>query len=112
VLLFDQRSSLDISFAQVGFAAFGYARVSLNIGLDDETLMGGPPQMLTGRLADLRRSGGVIVDVIGAEGKLAHVLPNGKSLPLKVGDQMEINDNQSVVVGICKVTQTFQANRM
>lgn len=80
------------------------------IGLDDETLMGGPPQMLTGKLADLRRSGGVIVDVIGAGEKLAHVLPNGKRVPLKVGDQMEINDNQSVVVGICKVTQTFQAN--
>lgn len=80
------------------------------IGLDDETLMGGPPSMLIGNLSDLRRSGGMIVDVTGAEGKLAHVLPNGKTVPLRVGDEMEINDNRSVVVGICKVTQTFQAN--
>ena len=80
------------------------------IGLDDETLMGGPPTMLMGKLSDLRRSGGVIVDVAGAEGKLAHVLPNGKRVSLRVGDEMEINDNRSVVVGICKVTQTFQAN--
>lgn len=79
-------------------------------GLDNETLMGGPPSILKGKLADLRRSGGVIVDIAGAEGKLAHVLPNGTRIPPKVDDQMEINDNQSVVVGICWVTQTFQAN--
>ena len=80
------------------------------IGLDDETLMGGPPTMLAGKLSDLRRWGGVIVDAAGAEGKLAHTLPNGQKVPLKVGDEMEINDNWSIVVGICKVTQTFQAN--
>ena len=38
------------------------------------------------------------------------MLPNGKRIPLKVGDEMEINDNWSVVVGICRVTQTFQTN--
>lgn len=80
------------------------------IGLDDETLMGGPPSMVTGNIWNLRKSGGVIVDATGAEGKLAHILPNGKRVPLKVGDEMELNDNWSVVVGICRVTQTFQTN--
>jgi putative ABC transport system permease protein len=80
------------------------------IGLDDETLMGGPPSMVAGSLWNLRKSGGVIVDATGAEGKLAHILPNGKRVPLKVGDEMELNDNWSVVVGICRVTQTFQTN--
>ena len=80
------------------------------IGLDDETLMGGPPSMVTGNLWNLRKSGGVIVDAAGAEGKLAHILPGGRRVPLKVGDEMEINDNWSVVVGICRVTQTFQTN--
>jgi putative ABC transport system permease protein len=79
------------------------------IGLDDETLMGGPPSMVTGNLWNLRKSGGVIVDEGGAAGKLAHILPSGKRIPLKVGDEMEINDNWSVVVGICRVTQTFQS---
>src|ERR1022692_1193620 len=41
------------------------------IGLDDETLIGGPPKMLVGKLSDLRRDAGVIVDRIGAAGKLA-----------------------------------------
>jgi putative ABC transport system permease protein len=80
------------------------------IGLDDETLIGGPPKMLTGKLANLRQSDGVIVDKIGAEDKLAKVLHNGQRVPLQVGDELELDDNRAVVVGICEVTKTFQAN--
>ncbi len=40
------------------------------IGLDDATLIGGPPQMLEGRIEDLRRSDAVIVDRDGAVEKL------------------------------------------
>jgi putative ABC transport system permease protein len=77
------------------------------VGLDDETLIGGPPTMVEGKLSDLRRSDGVIVDVNGAKGKLATVLPNGQRVPLKVGDTMELNDHRAFVVGICRITQTF-----
>jgi putative ABC transport system permease protein len=66
--------------------------------------------MLAGKLSDLRQSDGVIVDIVGADGKLAKVSPNGRRVPLQIGDTMELNDNRSVVVGICQVTQTFQAN--
>ena len=80
------------------------------IGLDDETLIGGPPKMIQGKLSDLRRSEGVIVDTVGATGKLARLKPDGTRTPLKVGDTLELNDHRAVVVGICKITQTFQAN--
>ncbi len=80
------------------------------IGLDDETLIGGPPTMLTGQLSDLRRADGIIVDQVGANGKLARRLPDGKRAPLKIGDSVELNDNRAVVVGICQITQTFQSN--
>jgi len=40
-------------------------------GLDDATLIGGPPAMVEGRLDDLRRSEGVIVDEVGARTRLA-----------------------------------------
>ena len=80
------------------------------IGLDDETLIGGPPAMVEGKLSDLRRSDGVIVDITGASDKLATVLPNGQRVPLKIGDTLELNDHRGVVVGICRITQTFQAN--
>jgi putative ABC transport system permease protein len=78
-------------------------------GLDDATLIGGPPQMIQGTLADLRRSEGVIIDDVGATGKLAHVNADGTTTPLKVGDTLELNDHRAVVVGICRVSRTFQS---
>ena len=81
------------------------------IGLDDATLIGGPPVMLVGKLKDLRRSDGVIVDIDGATDKLAKppMVPGGKPTPLKIGDTLELNDNRAIVVGIAKTTKTFQS---
>ncbi len=86
------------------------------IGIDDATLMGGPPEMVEGTLADLRRSEGVIVDVNGAKGRLAKMaldeqgrpIPGAPRIPLKIGDTLELNDRRAVVVGFCKVSRTFQ----
>ncbi|WP_395740730.1 ABC transporter permease [Prosthecobacter sp.] len=88
----------------------GTFQTCIAIGLDDETLIGGPPRMVSGSLADLRRSDGVIVDQAGAEGKLAKRAPDGRRVALKVGDTLELNDHRVYVAGICQVTQTFQAN--
>jgi putative ABC transport system permease protein len=81
------------------------------LGLDDATLLGGPPEMVEGRLEDLRRAEGVIVDVVGAEGKLARPsdVPGGAPTPLRVGDTLEINDHRAIVVGLCRVQRTFQS---
>lgn len=84
------------------------------IGLDDSTLIGGPPQMVQGSLADLRRAEAVIVDEVGASTRLAKPPPPGspkgtKPTPLKVGDALELNDNRAVVVGICRTSRTFQS---
>jgi len=82
------------------------------IGLDDETLIGGPPTMVQGALADLRRTDGIIVDEVGAADKLAKVLPDGHRVPLQIGDTLELNDHRAVVVGICRTTRTFQSQPM
>ena len=79
------------------------------IGLDDATLIGGPPTILTRDLVDLRRSDGIIVDDVGAVGKLAKTAPNGTRVPLQIGDILELNDHRAVVVGICRVSRTFQS---
>ncbi len=80
------------------------------IGLDDASLIGGPPVMIAGQLGDLRQSDGVIVDEVGATGKLAHIAPNGTRVPLRIGDTLELNDHRALVVGICRVTRTFSSN--
>lgn len=79
------------------------------IGLDDATLIGGPAVMIAGKLEDLRRSDSVIVDLDGATSKLAKRLPDGKVIPLKVGDTLELNDKRATVVGIAKTSRTFQS---
>ena len=81
------------------------------LGLDDSTLIGGPPEMVEGKLEDLRRAEGVIVDVVAANGKLAKpaAVEGGAPTPLKVGDTLEINDHRAVVVGLCRVSRTFQS---
>lgn len=88
------------------------------IGIDDTTLVGGPSKMVSGTLADLRRSEGVIIDTVGANGKLARTpldengkpIPGAAKIPLRVGDAIELNDRRAVVVGICEVQRTFQSN--
>jgi putative ABC transport system permease protein len=81
------------------------------IGLDDATLIGGPPEMVDGAIADLRRADGVIVDETGARGKLAKPAreKGGAPSPLRVGDTLELNDHRAIVVGICRVSRTFQS---
>ena len=41
------------------------------LGLDDATLIGGPPQMIQGSLSDLRRQDAIIVNDVGARTRLA-----------------------------------------
>jgi putative ABC transport system permease protein len=81
------------------------------LGIDDATLIGGPPRMLQGSLSDLRQQDAIIVNDVGANTRLAKrpSRPGDKPVPLKVGDTLEINDRRAVVVGICRVTRTFQS---
>ena len=81
------------------------------IGIDDATLIGGPPKMVEGQLSDLRRADGVIVDSVAAKDKLARRSsdPHKPPVPLKVGDVLELNDHRAIVVGLCQTSRTFQS---
>jgi putative ABC transport system permease protein len=81
------------------------------LGLDDTTLIGGPPYMVQGNLSDLRQKDAIIVNDVGAKTRLAKPPQErgGKPVPLQVGDTLEINDHRAVVVGICRVSRTFQS---
>ncbi|MBS0191656.1 MAG: ABC transporter permease [Phycisphaerales bacterium] len=80
-------------------------------GLDDATLIGGPGEMVAGKLADLRMADSVIIDLEGATDKLArpNPVPGKPKIPIQIGDTLELNDHRAVVVGICKGSRTFQS---
>ena len=82
------------------------------IGLDDASLTGAPPIMLSGNVSDLRRSDGIIVDDAGNQKRFARTNPiaGQPKIPLVIGDAIEINDKRAVVVGIARVQRTFQTN--
>jgi len=75
------------------------------IGIDDATLAAGPPQMVEGKLTDLRRDRAVIVNVEALGTDFALNRAGGR--PLRVGDRMDINDNESIVVGTYRATPEF-----
>jgi putative ABC transport system permease protein len=79
-------------------------------GIDAATLIGAPYKMLEGRIEDLRKPFTIIVDKVGAEDKLAQNQGEGlPKKPLRVGDEIELNDRRARVVGICEVTRTFRS---
>jgi putative ABC transport system permease protein len=84
--------------------ADGNFQNSVLVGIDDATLIGGPPVMVSGSLADLKRADGVIVSQDGAIGRLARPNPVAGRPPisLQIGDVIEMNDRRAVVVGISK----------
>lgn len=89
----------------------GTFQTCIVVGLDDATLIGGPPVMVKGNIEDLRRSDSIIVDIDGASDKLGKPspTPGNKPIPLEIGDSLELNDHRAIVVGIAKVSRTFQA---
>ncbi len=84
------------------------SRKSLDLtGLDDATLIGAPRVITAGRLEDLRREDGIIVDQDAAEHRFRQTFADGTSRPLQIGDVMEINDRRALVVGLAKVHPSF-----
>lgn len=79
------------------------------IGIDDATLTGGPPSMVSGKLQNLLQADSILVDSYGATTKFAHTRDDGTTAPLAVGDTIELNDKRGVAVGISNNRRTFQS---
>jgi putative ABC transport system permease protein len=74
------------------------------VGLDDATLTGGP-DVVDGRIEDLRRDRAVMINIAHADTLLAQKKDGNK--PLKVGDRISINDNEAIIVGFYRGTREF-----
>jgi putative ABC transport system permease protein len=70
------------------------------VGVDDETLVGAPRQMIVGVMDDLKRPDAVIIDKAGYE----YMWGNE---PYQLGRTFQFNDRRAVLVGVCKVAQPF-----
>lgn len=84
----------------------GKYKIAEVYGIDDKTMIG-LPKLLKGNVEDLYREGAVIIDSNSAENLLATTLPDGKKVPLKIGDELEINGLRAVIVGIGKTCPGF-----
>lgn len=99
--------AVPVNYAQsVLSTQYGDFKVAEIYGLDDETLVGAP-QLLEGQLEDLRREGGIVIDSLSANDLLATKGADGTKVPIKIGDQVEINGHRALVVGIGKTTPGF-----
>lgn len=89
----------------------GIYQTCIFIGIDDATLIGGPPKILEGTIEELRFPDAIFVNRIGATTKLASKgkSKNGSKIPLRVGDVVQLNDNRAYVQGICETSRTFQS---
>jgi putative ABC transport system permease protein len=76
------------------------------VGIDDATLIGAPPQMVDGRLEDLRRDRAVFMNADEATKNLL-LKRLATPRPLKVGDSFSINDHEVTVVGSYRCTPEF-----
>jgi putative ABC transport system permease protein len=81
-------------------ATDGLLQQVLLLGLDDASLVGRPPEILLGSLADLKRPNALMIDHAGHE----FIWPGE---PLRVGRVVEINDRRVEIVAIAKASPTF-----
>ena len=75
------------------------------VGLDDATLMGAPPVIADGTLADLRRDKAVFIQADKPEKKL--MMKRGGGRPMAIGDRFSANDQEAVVTGTYRGRESF-----
>ncbi len=75
------------------------------VGLDDATLVGGPPTMVEGSMIDLRKDRAVFINADQAASSLRLKRSDGR--PLAVGDRISINDHEAIVAGTYRATKEF-----
>lgn len=79
------------------------------IGLDDATLTGGPPLMEQGTLDLLKQDRAILVDARDTSDGLKLKLGTDTEGPrdLRVGDRVDLNEHETVVVGTFRRTREF-----
>ena len=77
------------------------------VGIDDATLLGGPPTMAEGTLASLREDKAVLLDAAELEKNFSIQEPGGARRPMRLGDSFSINDQAVTVTGTFRKEKSF-----
>ncbi len=87
------------NWAVVELPGGGFEKVNI-IGLPRTSMVGQPPEIVAGRIDDLRAPGAVMIEE--------------SSLPrlgnVKIGDTLRLNDRRAIVVGFCRAKKGFESN--
>jgi len=83
----------------------GTRQTMILVGLDDATLIGGPPEMVRGTLTDLRDDKAIIIDSESLASKFK--FKQAGTGHMDVGMTMDINDHEVKVVGTYKASKSF-----
>jgi putative ABC transport system permease protein len=83
------------------YLADGRYQQLLLVGVDNVSLVGAPQNMLLGTVADLDKPDAVILDEIGTQ----ILWPDE---PIVLGREFTIGDRRAELVGVCKISLTFQ----
>jgi putative ABC transport system permease protein len=83
------------------------------IGVDDSSLIGAPANMVEGTIAVLRQPDTIIIETRGAKGRLSQPVdplqPDGDKRPIRIGEELELNEKRAIIGGIAVTSPTFQA---
>ena len=71
------------------------------IGIDDNTLIGAPINMVVGKIEDLKQPNAIILDLAGYQ----FLWPNQ---PITAGRVLELNDHRAIIVGVADNKPPFQ----
>jgi putative ABC transport system permease protein len=85
----------------------GNFRNVILFGLDDDTLVGAPQEMLAGQLSDLGQPDAVLIDKAGYEYMWPEDARRAPAEGYRLGKVFEMNDHRAVLVGVCKASAPF-----
>jgi putative ABC transport system permease protein len=83
----------------------GTRKVVIVAGIDDATLIGGPPEIIEGELGDLRRDKAIFINHDELDSKF--MMKRGGGRAMQVGDVISINDQDAVIAGTYRASKSF-----
>lgn len=79
------------------------------VGIDDAALVGAPPEMIEGRIEDLRQDKAVFIEArdMNTKLQLTRGAFAGNPQPIQMGDRITVNDRELRIAGTMRLSRSF-----